>query len=207
MNMANIYCVWQSKIRSERGIEMNIIETSLLDVKIIETDVFGDHRGFFTEVYTKDKFMTAGITHEFIQDNHSLSVEPGIIRGMHYQLNPKAQTKIVRATTGAIYDVLVDMRKGSPTYGKWEGFILSEYNHRQLLVPAGFAHGFCTITGNVNVEYKVDQLYSPEHDRGIAFDDPDLAINWPVTSPILSEKDTKHPRLKEAENNFVWEGK
>lgn len=188
---------------------MKVIETKLKDVKIIEMDVFGDHRGFFTETYNHDKFVAEGITNDFIQDNHSLSVEPGVIRGMHYQLEPKAQTKIVRATTGAIYDVLVDMRKGSPTYGMWEGYILSESNHRQLLVPKGFAHGFCTITGNVNVEYKVDELYSPEHDRGIAFDDPDIGIIWPIDlqNAILSEKDQKHPQLKDAENNFVWEEK
>ncbi|MGX7059006.1 dTDP-4-dehydrorhamnose 3,5-epimerase [Vagococcus humatus] len=184
---------------------MKVIETNLQDVKLIETDVFGDHRGFFTESYTKTKFQEAGIDFDFIQDNHSLSVEPGVIRGMHYQLPPKAQTKILRVTTGVIYDVLVDMRKGSPTYGKWEGYILSEYNHRQLLVPKGFAHGFCTLTTNCNVQYKVDELYSPEHDRGIAFDDPDIGIFWPMNHPILSEKDSHHPRFKDAENTFVWE--
>ena len=113
----------------------------------------------------------------------------------------------MRVTSGAIYDVLVDMRKGSPTYGQWEGYILSEHNHRQLLVPKGFAHGFCTITGNVNVQYKVDELYSPENDRGIAYDDPDIGIIWPMNNPIMSEKDTKHPQLKDADNNFIWEGK
>lgn len=186
---------------------MKLIETNLQDVKIIETALFGDHRGFFTESYTKDKFIEAGITQEFIQDNHSLSVEPGVIRGLHYQLEPKAQTKVVRVTTGVIYDVLVDMRKGSPTYGKWEGYILSEFNHRQLLVPKGFAHGFCTLTGNVNVQYKVDEVYSPEHDRGIAFDDPAIGITWPMNNPIMSDKDLKHPVLADAENNFIWEAK
>lgn len=186
---------------------MKPIETNLQDVKMIETAVFGDHRGFFTESYTKDKFAEVGITQEFIQDNHSLSVEPGVIRGLHYQLEPKAQTKILRVTTGVIYDVLVDMRKGSPTYGKWEGYILSEFNHRQLLVPQGFAHGFCTLTGNVNVQYKVDQLYSPEHDRGIAFNDPAIGITWPMNNPIMSEKDLNHPALADAENNFIWEAK
>ncbi|MGM9933236.1 dTDP-4-dehydrorhamnose 3,5-epimerase family protein, partial [Pradoshia sp.] len=106
----------------------------------------------------------------------------------------------------AIYDVVVDMRKGSPTYGQWKGYILSEHNKRQLLVPEGFAHGFCTITENVNVLYKVDELYSPEYDRGVAWDDPELAIDWPVSEPILSKKDSMHPVLAEAENNFVWEG-
>lgn len=183
---------------------MKAIETKLQDVKLIETDVFGDHRGFFTESYTKDKFHEVGIDNEFIQDNHSLSTEPGTIRGMHYQLAPKAQTKLLRCTSGVIYDVLVDMRKGSPTYGQWEGYILSEFNHRQLLVPKGFAHGFCTLTKDCNVQYKVDELYSPEHDRGIAFDDSKVGIHWPMNASILSDKDKNHPTLENADNNFVW---
>lgn len=184
---------------------MKIISTKLQDVKIIECDVFGDHRGFFTESYTKEKFHKHGIINDFIQDNHSLSVESGVLRGMHFQTNPKAQTKLIRVTTGAIYDVLVDMRIGSPSYGKWESYILSEYNQRQLLIPKGFAHGFCTITGNVNVQYKVDEVYSPQNDAGIAYDDPDIGIVWPMTNLILSEKDTKHPRLKDVRNLFTWE--
>lgn len=183
---------------------MKIYNTKLQDVKIIETPVFGDNRGFFTESYNKEKFSEIGITNDFIQDNHSLSVEVGTLRGMHYQLSPKAQTKLVRCTTGVIYDVLVDMRKGSPTYGQWEGYILSEYNHRQLLVPKGFAHGFCTLTPNVNIQYKVDELYSPEHDRGIAYDDPNIGIEWPMNATVLSEKDKNHPNLNDAENNFIW---
>lgn len=185
---------------------MKIFNTKLQDVKIIETPIFGDNRGFFTESYNKEKFFDIGITNDFIQDNHSLSVEVGTLRGMHYQLSPKAQTKLVRCTTGVIYDVLVDMRKGSPTYGQWEGYILSEYNHRQLLVPKGFAHGFCTLTPDVNIQYKVDELYSPEHDRGIAYDDPSIGIEWPMDATVLSEKDKKHPNLNDAENNFVWGG-
>lgn len=188
---------------------MRVLETALEDVKIIETDVFGDHRGFFTESYAKETFHESGITQTFIQDNHSLSVEPGVLRGMHFQTPDKAQTKLVRATTGVIYDVVVDIRKGSPTYGKWEGFILSEFNHRQLLVPKGFAHGFVTLTPNCNVQYKVDTPYSAEHDGGIAFDDPDLAITWPIQieKAILSDKDKKHPTLAEFDNPFVWEEK
>ncbi|MGP6146528.1 dTDP-4-dehydrorhamnose 3,5-epimerase [Jeotgalibaca sp. A122] len=185
---------------------MNIIETNLKDVKIIETTVFGDHRGFFTESYSKEQFFAAGITHQFIQDNHSLSVEPGVLRGMHFQTPDKAQTKMVRATTGVIYDVLVDIRVGSPTYGLWEGYILSEFNHRQLLVPKGFAHGFVTLTPNCNVQYKVDELYSKENDGGIAFDDPEIGIIWPMQKDklILSDKDMKHPTLGELENPFVY---
>lgn len=188
---------------------MNVLSTNLQDVKIIEMAVYGDHRGFFTESYTKEKFADAGITIDFIQDNHSLSVEPGVLRGTHFQRTPKAQTKIVRAVTGVIYDVLVDMRIGSPTYGKWEGYILSEHNHRQLLVPKGFAHGFVTLTPNCNVQYKVDEYFSKEHDGGIAFDDPEIGIQWPMplNKLVLSEKDKQHPTLSEFDNPFIWEGK
>lgn len=187
---------------------MKVINTRLQDVKIIEPAVFGDHRGFFMESYTENKFKDYGIDINFIQDNHSLSVEPGVLRGMHFQTPEKAQTKLVRATTGVIYDVLVDIRKGSPTYGQWEGYILSEYNHRQLLVPKGFAHGFITLTGNCNVQYKVDEYYSAEHDGGIAFDDSDINITWPMPTDkiILSEKDKTHPKLAELDNPFIWEG-
>lgn len=187
---------------------MQVLKTKLQDVRLVETAVFGDRRGFFTETYTKKKFVAAGITNDFTQDNQSLSVEPGVLRGMHYQLAPYAQTKLLRAVTGVIYDVLVDIRAGSPTYGQWEGYLLSEYNHRQLLVPKGFAHGFLTLTPNVNVAYKVDGYYAPEADRGIAYDDPAIGIQWPMATDrlILSEKDQHHPRLKDAEINFKWEG-
>ncbi|REK55423.1 MAG: dTDP-4-dehydrorhamnose 3,5-epimerase [Thermobacillus sp.] len=185
---------------------MKVFETMLPGAKLIEPAVFGDHRGFFMESYNEEVFRRHGITHKFVQDNHSLSVEAGVLRGLHYQLNPKAQTKLIRVTAGAIYDVIVDIRQGSPTYGKWQGFILSSANKRQLLVPKGFAHGFCTLVPNTEVQYKVDEFYSPEHDRGIAWNDPSLGIDWPTSAPILSEKDGKHPQLAEAENNFVYEG-
>lgn len=187
-------------------MSLKVIDTKLPDAKIVETDVFGDHRGFFTETYTKNKFEDAGINIEFTQDNQSLSVESGVLRGLHYQLAPYCQTKLLRAVTGAIYDVIVDIRKGSPAYGQWQGFILSEYNHRQLLVPKGFAHGFVTLTPNVNVAYKVDGYYAPDADRGIAFDDPDLNIDWPMPKEhlILSEKDQHHPSFKDAEMNFTY---
>ena len=185
---------------------MKVIDTKLKDVKIIEMDVFGDHRGFFTESYTRQKLSNAGIDIDFLQDNHSLSVEPGVLRGMHFQTEPKAQTKLVRTTTGVIYDVLVDMREGSPTYGKWEGYILSEYNHRQLLVPKGFAHGFVTLAPNCNVQYKVYEYYSKENDVGIAFNDPAIGIEWPmpVDKLVLSEKDMQHPTLAEFDNPFIY---
>ncbi|RYL92529.1 dTDP-4-dehydrorhamnose 3,5-epimerase [Sporolactobacillus sp. THM7-4] len=182
--------------------KVKVTETFLKGVKILEPKVFGDNRGFFMESYNEQELAEQGIHIEFVQDNQSLSSEPGIVRGLHYQLNPKSQTKLLRALTGAILDVVVDIRKGSPTFGKWGGFILSEYNRRQLLIPRGFAHGFCTLTPNVNVFYKVDQYYAPEADRGIMWNDPDIGIDWPVSHPILSEKDQHHPRLKDAEINF-----
>lgn len=182
--------------------KIKVTNTLLKGVKIIEPKAFGDNRGYFMESYNAEELAEAGIHTKFIQDNQSLSSEPGIVRGLHYQLNPKCQTKLLRALTGAILDVVVDIRKGSPTFGQWGGFILSEYNHRQLLIPKGFAHGFCTLTPDVNVFYKVDEFYAPEYDRGIMWNDPAIGINWPVSNPILSEKDKNHPLLEEAEMNF-----
>jgi dTDP-4-dehydrorhamnose 3,5-epimerase len=185
---------------------MNKVETKLPGVVILEPKVFGDHRGYFMESYNKKIFEELGLHYDFIQDNQSLSAPVGTLRGLHFQLNPKAQTKVVRCITGAIYDVAVDIRKGSPTYGQWVGVILSEHNKRQLLVPKGFAHGFCTIVPDTTVAYKVDEYYSPEHDGGILWNDPALGIDWPTANPILSEKDTKHPTLAEATHlNFVYE--
>lgn len=181
---------------------MKKIQTNFDEAFLIEPKVFGDHRGFFMESYNQATFAAAGIQHQFIQDNHSLSVEKGTLRGLHYQLAPKAQTKLIRVLRGAIYDVIVDIRKSSPTYGQWQGFELSADNKWQLLVPKGFAHGFVTLTDNVEVEYKVDELYSAEHDRGIAWNDPVLAIDWGVISPILSQKDKNNPLLADAQNNF-----
>ncbi|BFT75360.1 dTDP-4-dehydrorhamnose 3,5-epimerase [Paenibacillus sp. P36] len=181
---------------------MQVITTKLEGLYIVEPDVHGDNRGFFMESYSSRKFAEHGIDFPFVQDNHSLSVETGVVRGLHYQLNPKAQTKLVRVTSGAIYDVAVDIRKNSSTFGQWVGVILSEDNKRQLLVPQGFAHGFCTIVPNTQVLYKVDEYYSPEHDRGILWSDPTLGIDWPTSKPILSDKDQKHPLLRDAEINF-----
>lgn len=181
---------------------MNKAPTKLKDVFILEPKVHNDNRGFFMESYNERKLRELGIHQNFIQDNHSLSTDAGVIRGLHYQLNPKAQTKLVRVTVGAVYDVVVDIRRGSPTFGQWIGVILSAHNHRQLLVPKGFAHGFCTLVPNTEVQYKVDEYYSPECDRGILWNDPELAIDWPVTNPVLSEKDKGHPFLKDADINF-----
>ncbi len=181
---------------------MKVTSLKLNGASFLEPKVHGDHRGFFMESYNDSLFKQNGINYNFIQDNHSLSAEPGVLRGLHYQLNPKAQTKLVRVLTGAIYDVIVDIRKNSPTFGQWVGVILSEHNKRQLLVPKGFAHGFCTLVPNTQVLYKVDEYYSPEHDRGILWNDPALGINWPTSNPILSDKDQRHPLLKDAEMNF-----
>ncbi|CAH1193300.1 dTDP-4-dehydrorhamnose 3,5-epimerase [Paenibacillus plantiphilus] len=184
---------------------MEVLQTNLHGVKLIKPTVYGDCRGFFFESYNEAAFLDNSINHTFIQDNHSFSQEAGVLRGLHYQSSPHAQTKLVRVTSGAIFDVVVDIRKGSPTFSQWQGFILSAANKHQLLVPQGFAHGFCTLVPNCEVQYKVDNLYSPEHDRGIAWNDPELNIDWPTSQPILSEKDTKHPLLADAEMNFLYE--
>lgn len=184
---------------------MKIINTSLKGVLIIEPTVYGDNRGWFMETYNDRFLKQKGLNYHFVQDNHSYSAKKGTIRGLHYQLNPKAQTKLIRCTKGAIYDVAVDIRKGSPTYGKWFGIELSEENKKQLLIPKGFAHGFLTLTDDVEVQYKVDEFYSPKNDRGIIWNDPEINIHWPLTvQPILSEKDQNAPLLRNAENNFIY---
>lgn len=184
---------------------MKMMDTELEDVKIIVPKVFKDNRGFFMESYNDKQFQKFGLKYDFIQDNHSLSLDKDVIRGLHYQLYPDAQTKLVRVITGAIYDVAVDIRNGSPTYGQWVGVTLSEENHQMLLVPKGFAHGFCTLTANTNVQYKVDNYYSPKQDKGIYWNDPTLAIDWPCSSPNLSEKDAHQPLLENAEVHFHWQ--
>jgi dTDP-4-dehydrorhamnose 3,5-epimerase len=184
---------------------MQITETFIQDLKVVEPKVFGDHRGWFMETYNAEAFQKAGMDIRFVQDNQSFSATKGTLRGLHYQLNPKAQTKLVRCTKGAIYDVAVDIRKGSPTFGKWFGIELSAENKKQLLIPQGFAHGFMTITDDVEVQYKVDNLYAPDCDRGIIWNDPAIGIEWPLDiTPVLSEKDEKAPLLKEADHNFTF---
>lgn len=181
---------------------MNLTPLKMADTFLLEPVVHGDHRGFFMESYNEQVMKQLGVSYDFNQDNHSLSAEPGVLRGLHYQLNPKAQTKLIRVLSGAIYDVILDIRRSSPTYGQWIGVILSEHNKRQLLVPKGFAHGFCTLVPNTQVLYKVDEYYSPEHDRGILWNDPALNIDWPVSEPLLSDKDRNHPTFADAEMNF-----
>ena len=184
---------------------MKVIETEIKDLVVIEPNVFGDHRGWFMETYNEEKFKEFGIDLKFVQDNQSFSATKGTLRGLHYQLNPKAQSKLVRCTRGSIFDVAVDIRKGSPTFGKWFGIELTEENKKQLLIPKGFAHGFLTLSENVEVQYKVDELYSPENDRGIRWNDSTIGIEWPIDGdPILSGKDEKAPFFEEAENNFTF---
>ncbi|SHN11395.1 dTDP-4-dehydrorhamnose 3,5-epimerase [Halanaerobium congolense] len=183
---------------------MELIKTEIKDLYIIETKVFEDNRGWFTESYSAKKFKDNGLDIEFIQDNHSLSKEKGVLRGLHFQLSPKAQTKLVRCTRGSIYDVAVDLRKGSSTYKEWFGVKLSAENKKQFLIPKGFAHGFLTLSDNAEVQYKVDEYYVPEYDRSIRFDDPEINVDWGIESPILSEKDENAPLLKESDCNFKY---
>lgn len=139
--------------------------------------MFGDHRGWFSETYSKVKFQELGIDYDFVQDNQSMSAQKGTLRGLHFQNNPKAQTKLIRCTKGAILDVAVDIRKSAPTYKQWVAVELTEENHKQLLIPKGFAHGFVTLTDDVEVQYKVDEYYAPDYDRSIRFDDPELCVD------------------------------
>lgn len=181
---------------------MQIIKTNIEDVLIIEPRVFGDHRGWFSETYTKVKFDEIGKDISFVQDNHSMSSQKGTLRGLHFQVGPKAQTKLIRCTKGKIIDVAVDLRKGSTTYKKWVSIELSEDNKKQLLIPKGFAHGFLTLTDNVEVQYKVDEYYDPNCDRTIKFDDPEIGVEWGIDNPILSEKDLNAPLLKDSDIDF-----
>ena len=174
------------------------------EVILIKPKVFEDERGFFMETYKKQDFEKAGIKEDFIQDNHSKS-KYGVLRGLHFQREPYAQAKIVRCIRGVIYDVAVDLRKDSPTFGKWVGVILSEYNKWQLYIPKGFAHGFVVLSDVAEVVYKVDNVYAPEYEGGIIWNDPDIGIDWPIDEPIVSEKDMKWPTLKEAiEKGWVF---
>lgn len=181
---------------------MHITETEIKDVKIVEPDVFGDNRGWFMESYSYKKYKDLGIDVEFIQDNRSRTEKKGTLRGLHFQTAPMAQSKLLCCTKGAIMDVAVDLRRNSPTYLKWISVELTEDNKKQIFIPKGFAHGFVTLTDNVEVMYKVDEYYSPEHDRSIRFDDPQINVMWGVDDPILSAKDKSAPLLKDSDVNF-----
>ena len=182
---------------------MKLIKTKIDGVLIVEPKVFGDHRGWFMETYSKKVFEELGILIDFVQDNHSFSAQKGTLRGLHFQKEPKAQSKLVRCTKGSILDVAVDIRKGSPTYKDWVAIELSEENKKQLFIPKGFAHGFLTLTDDVEVQYKVDEYYSPENDCSIRYNDPELAVEWNWENPVLSDKDLNAPLLKDSGANFV----
>ena len=174
-------------------------------VYIITPKVFGDHRGWFMESWSEEKLAQKGINCHFVQDNHSFSASKGTLRGLHYQLNPKCQAKIIRCTNGAILDVAVDIRRGSPQYKQWVAVELSKENKKQLFVPRGFAHGFLTLTDNVEVQYKADNYYAPECDGNIRYDDPEIGIEWGQSEFILSEKDRRAPLLRERQElNFIY---
>lgn len=181
---------------------MKITKTKLDGVVIIEPDVFGDNRGFFMESWSKKKMEEAGLYYDFVQDNHSKSTVKGTLRGIHFQKGDKAQAKLVRCVKGAVLDVAVDLRKNSPTFKQWIGVELSAENKKQLLIPHGFGHGFVTLTDDVEFLYKADNYYAPEADAGIWWNDPDIAVEWGVENPILSEKDKKNPFLKDCKELF-----
>lgn len=186
---------------------MEIIETALPGVLVLKPRRFADDRGWFSESWSARQMEAAGLVFDWVQDNHSHSVETGTVRGLHYQAPPMAQTKLVRVARGAVLDVAVDVRKGSPDFGKWVAEELSEANGAQLLVPKGFLHGFVTLTPGTDVLYKVDAFYSGEHDGAVRFDDPDLAVDWGIdpSTAVLSDKDARAPRLADWDSPFVFE--
>ncbi len=185
---------------------MNIIETELVDAFIIEPRVFGDHRGWFMESYNKDALEKVGINTDFVQDNRSFSQKKGTLRGLHCQTNPRCQAKLVSCVKGAVMDVIVDIREGSPSYLKWIAVELSEENKKQLFVPKGFLHGFITLTDDVEFSYKVDDYYSPENDRSVCYCDETFGVEWGNDNPVLSEKDIRAPKFKDSDVRFFYEG-
>ena len=174
------------------------------DIILVEPQSFSDNRGFFLESFKESDFISNGISTKFVQDNFSHSVH-GVLRGLHYQKNPKAQAKLVTVLKGKIFDVALDIRKNSHTVGKWIGEILSEDDHKLIYIPEGFAHGFCVLSDYADVLYKVNNEYSPEHEKGIIWNDPKLNISWPIKNPIISNKDNELPTLENSDNNFVYE--
>lgn len=183
---------------------MNVIKTDIEGVYIIEPQVFGDSRGWFMESYSKIKLPE--INAEFVQDNHSYSAVKGVLRGIHFQNGEHAQAKLVRVCRGAVMDVAVDLRKGSPTYKKWVCAELSAENKRQLFIPRGFGHGFVTLTDDVEFLYKADNYYNKESDRSIRFDDPDIGVEWGINDPVISDKDRNAPLLRDSDCSFVYGG-
>jgi len=186
---------------------MNIEETSLPGLLILTPRRFGDARGWFSEVWNKETLAGFGITYDFVQDNHSYSRDVGTVRGLHYQSPPHAQTKLVRCGRGLVFDVAVDVRKGSPTFGKWFGTELSAENGRQLLIPAGFLHGFVTRAPDSELLYKCSDVYAPACDGAVRFDDPDIGVDWGIdtTAAVLSDKDVRAPLFRDFASPFRYE--
>ena len=182
---------------------MKCIETALPGVKIVEPDVHQDSRGWFMESYTTKKFIPMGIDVVFVQDNHSYSKQKGVVRGLHFQNEPMAQSKLVRCTRGSVRDIVVDIRRGSSGFKSWAAFEISAENQRMLFIPKGFAHGFLTLEDDTEILYKVDNYYSKEHDRSIRYDDPELGIDWKIDEPKLSAKDMEAPTLDRSDCNFM----
>jgi dTDP-4-dehydrorhamnose 3,5-epimerase len=178
------------------------LETQLDDLVLVEPQVHGDERGFLVETFRDDGWRELGIEVEFVQENHSRSGQ-GILRGLHFQTKP-GQAKLVRCLRGRIWDVAVDLRRDSPTYRRWEGYELDDERHRQLFVPAGFAHGFCVLSELADVAYKLSSYYDPDTEAGIAWDDPDVGVEWPIADPVLSDRDRAAPRLAEIADSLPW---
>lgn len=187
---------------------MQITPTRLPEVLEITPKRFGDHRGFFSETWNKDAFAAAGIGIDFVQDNHSLSASPGVLRGLHFQTPPRAQDKLVRVTAGAVLDVAVDIRRGSPRYGQWTAVEISAEKGNQLLIPKGFAHGFLTLQPDTHFLYKCSDTYAPDNEGALLWNDPGIGIDWGVdaNAVTLSDKDAKAPLLADFESPFIYEG-
>ena len=183
---------------------MEVSQTGIPGLVVVTPKVFGDHRGFFLETFSRAAFAEAELDYDFVQDNHARSGPRGVLRGLHFQLPPATQAKLVWVTRGAVFDVAVDLRVGSPTYKKWFGIELSETNFKRLMVPRGVAHGYVTLTEGAEFMYKVDAPYTPSLDAGIAWNDPDIGVSWPVTEPVLSEKDAVQPRLADSGSPFAY---
>lgn len=190
-------------------ITVKVTETKLKGVYIVEPRVFGDERGWFMESWSRLRMEEAGLKADFLQDNHSFSARQGTLRGLHYQLNPMCQAKLLRCVRGRVFDVAVDIRKGSPQYAQWVGVELSAENKKQLFIPRGFAHGFITLVDDVEVQYKADNYYSPECDGNVLWNDPEIGVQWPLEPVVLSDKDRQAPllsqRVARQELNFVYE--
>ncbi|MGF1593855.1 MAG: dTDP-4-dehydrorhamnose 3,5-epimerase [Kiloniellaceae bacterium] len=185
---------------------MKVTSLAIPEVRLVAPARHGDHRGFFSETYSKRAFAAAGIEADFVQDNHSLSAEAGTLRGLHFQAPPRAQAKLLRVVRGAVFDVAVDLRRGSPTYGRHVSAVISAVAWNQIFIPVGFAHGFCTLEPGTEVLYKVTDFYAPEAEGGLLWNDPELAIEWPEgAGAVLSERDGAWPRLRDLARVFDYE--